>query len=415
MSAPVSETKLSRNRNFHLLWTAQAGSELSNQVFVIACPLLVAAVWASPALAGVAGFVLSALQLLAGLPAGVLADRWDRRKILVFCALARACAYGGLCVAIWSGALFFPFLLAVAAVEGVALALAYPAEEAALSQVVPPSQLSSAFAMNSARGSLGQLGGNAFGAALLQLGRAFPFLLNAILQSLSFVALLFLRLPPREIPERRAFSAELAEGVRWVLGNAVLRIIAACAVLLNVSFVALYLVVLLAAQARGTPESEIGLLGVMLGVGGLLGALVAPRLLRRLSPYASIAGVIGSFVLIAPLLAFSSNVLEAGALLAVSALLAPTANTAVMTYLMLLTPDELRGRVGGALGLLDSAGGAFGSLVGGVLMELFGGRTALLLCAAFMVVPALLVAFSPVLRAFDHDVDTEASGSTRPR
>ncbi|MFB9907695.1 MFS transporter [Allokutzneria oryzae] len=403
-------TPLSRNRNFHLLWTAQAGSELSNQVFVLAYPLLVASVWASPALAGLAGFTLAAAQLAAGLPAGVLADRWDRRRILVLCALTRACAYGGLTVALWLDVVSFPHLLAVAVAEGVALALAYPAEEAALPQVVPANQLPSAFALNSARGSLGQLGGNAVGGVLFELGRVFPFLLNAVLQAVSCVALLFLRLPPSRKPVRRGFAAELGEGVRWVLGHAVIRLISACAVLLNLSFGAVYLIVLLSAQGRGTPESEIGLLGVLLGIGGLLGALAAPRLLRLVSPYLSITGVIWGFVIVAPLLAFSPSLPVTGGLLAVAAFLAPTANTAIVTYQMLLTPEELRGRVGGAMGLLDSVGGALGSLVGGVLMELVGGRAALLACAGLLVVPALLAAFSPTLRAFGHDLDKERTG-----
>ncbi len=403
---PLPERPLSKNRNFHLLWSSQAGSELTNQVFVIVYPLLALAVLGSPAAAGAIGFVLAGSQLVAGLPAGWLADHWDRRRILLLSAALRTVGYASVGFALWTDSLTFVHLLLAAVIEGVALTATFPAEEAALPQVVSPQQLPTALAMNSARVSLGQLLGNSAGGILFGLSRMFPFLLNAVLTALSFVALLFLRIPkrPERIepaePQEKHFWRDLGAGVRWMVQQPVIRLTAFCAVILNLSFTAVYLVVLLRAQEQGAPAAQIGLIGAMLGVGGILGALAAAKLHQLLSPYASVTGVVWAFTVLAPVLAFVSEPLVAGGLLAVGAFLAPTANTTIMTYQLLLTPDEMRGRLSGAMGVLDGTAGALGPALGGVLMQFVGSRNALLLCAALMVVPALVAAVSPTLRGF---------------
>src|SRR5437016_3617283 len=119
---------LSRNRDFHLLWAALTGSELSNQMFILTYPLLVMSLVGSPVAVSLVGFVLAAAQMGAGLPAGVLADRWDRKRILVLAAVMRAVAYATLGIAVWFGFGSVWHIVLVAAVEGIALAATFPAE-----------------------------------------------------------------------------------------------------------------------------------------------------------------------------------------------------------------------------------------------------------------------------------------------
>ncbi len=85
---------LSANRNFTLLWVGDALSEVGSQATSVAMPLLVLALTGSPAKAGLVGLARSLAYPLTPLPAGVLVDRWDRRRVMIVCAVGRAVAMG---------------------------------------------------------------------------------------------------------------------------------------------------------------------------------------------------------------------------------------------------------------------------------------------------------------------------------
>jgi MFS family permease len=135
-------------------------------------------------------------------------------------------------------------------------------------------------------------------------------------------------------------------------------------------------------------------------VGGLLGALVAPYLHNKVSPYLSIIGVFWLLTLLTPVAVLVANGYMMGALFAAMAFLAPTANTTINTYQLLLTPDELRGRLSGVMGVVIGVAGALGPVLGGVLTETVSGTQAVLLCAAGLGIVTLLAATSRTLRNF---------------
>jgi predicted MFS family arabinose efflux permease len=178
-----------------------------------------------------------------------------------------------------------------------------------------------------------------------------------------------------------------------------------CAVGLNLFFTAYYIIIIVLAQARGVPSGEIGVMAAMLGVGGLLGALVAPYLHEKVSPYLSIIGVFWLLTLLTPVAVFVTNGYLMGALFAAMAFLAPTANTTINTYQLLLTPDELRGRLSGVMGVVIGVAGASGPALGGVLTEAVSGTNAVLLCAAGLGIVTLLATTNPTLRRFPRHVD----------
>jgi predicted MFS family arabinose efflux permease len=256
--------------------------------------------------------------------------------------------------------------------------------------------------MNSARGYVGQLSGTALGGFLFALRRWLPFAVEAVAHALAFVALLFVRLPPREktpSPEG-GFHREVLAGLRWVWGQRLIRVIAFCAVALNLIFQAFYLVVIALAQQRGVPAGEIGVMAAMFGAGGILGALAAPRLHRLVRPHMSIIGVFWALTLLIPMAVFVSNGYVMGVLFAAMAFLAPTANTTITTYQLLLTPDELRGRLSSVMSVTLGAAAVAGPAVGGLLMEVLPGNQAVLACAAGVAVLTVLATISPTLRTF---------------
>lgn len=414
--APPAATPLARNRNYRLLWSAQALSEFGFNASTIAMPLLVLVTTGS---AGASGLVLGAMagaQLLAGLPAGALVDRWNRKRIMLGCEAAQALAAASLVAAIWLHRVTLVQLVVVVTVIGACAALFEPAEEASLPHLVPPGQLSSAVAMNAARGSLGQLSGTAAGGYLFAVGRFVPFAADVLSHALALVALARVRLPARPVPAEAAqahLGREMAEGVRWVWAHRPVRVTALCAVVLNLFFSAFYIVVIVLAQRRGIPAGDIGVMAAMLGVGGIAGAFAAPYLGRALNPYLSIAGVFWVLAALTPVAAVMANPYLLGLLFFAMALLPPTANTTIVTQQLLLTPDALRGRLGGVLGLATGLAGAVGPVLGGFLMETVPGAPAVLVCAAGIAAVTVLVTVSPTLRHFPRaDLIKDPSGES---
>jgi MFS family permease len=393
---------LSRNRNYRLLWTSQVLSEFGFNASTIAFPLLVLAVTGSAAASGLVLGASAAAQLAAGLPAGALVDRWNRKTVMLACEAAQVMAAGSLVAALLSGVASVPHMVAVAAVFGVCAALFEPAEEATLPNLVPAEQLSTAVATNSARGYLGHLSGTAAGGFLFALGRSVPFAVDVLTHAVAFVTLAFVRVPRRAVaaaPMGR-LGPEIADGLRWVWGHRHIRVTALCAVVLNLFFSAFYIVVIVLAQRRGIPSGQIGVMAAMLGVGGLVGALLAPYLHRKISSYLSIVGVFWALALLTPVAVLIHNGYLMGVLFAAMALLPPTANTTIMTQQLLLTPDELRGRLSGVIGLVTGVAATVGPLLGGLLVTLVSGSQAVLLCAAGIAAITLVVTVNPTLRAF---------------
>ncbi|MCP2256432.1 putative arabinose efflux permease, MFS family [Streptoalloteichus tenebrarius] len=400
MSRP--SVPLSRNRDYHILWGSQLLSELAAEITQIAFPLLILAMAGSPLAMGLASSVLMAANMVAVVPAGVAADRWNRKRIMVVCMLGRALAMGALALAVLGGAGHLAAVLAVAAVEGFLGAVFDPVEHAALPQVVPADQLARAVARNAARPFVATLLGPAVAGFLFTAHPATPLVADAVMLGLSFVALLFLRLPhrvtPADAPPTRV-RADVAEGFRWVLGHRTLRATMLWMVFCNLVLGALVTIVLAVSGETGVDTGEIGLTMACLGAGGLLGGMAADRLRAALPAPVVLVG----FSWLATALVAAMSLVPAGVLLGVllGAVMfcVPVANTTVLTYQLVTTPDRLRGRLSSLAGFCSGGAGALGPLFGGLLAAA-GGTTGTLVCAAALGLVALGVSLSPTMRRF---------------
>ncbi|WP_447002783.1 MFS transporter [Saccharothrix isguenensis] len=394
-------TSLARNRNYTLLWGGQALAEVGFSASMLALPLLVLIMTESPVLSGLVLTVDATAQLLVGLPAGALVDRWDRRRIMLWCEAVQVLTLGGLVAALWFDAATIAHIMAVAAVLGVCRALFEPAEDACLPRLVPESQLATAVALNSARSSLGQMSGTALGGVLFAVTRWLPFLVDMVTHVVAFVALLFLRVPSSPPVESHPhLLRSIGQGLRWVWGRREIRVTALCAVVLNLFFTAFFLVVIVLVKDRGASAGAIGVMAAMLGVGGVLGALAAPFLHRVLGPHRSIASVFWALSVLVPCALLVESAYLIGVLFALMAFLAPTANTTISTHQMLLTPDELRGRLSGVMGVVVGTAGAIGPLLGGALTEALSARTAVVVCAVGISLVTVFVTVNPTLREY---------------
>ncbi|OJF15796.1 MFS transporter [Couchioplanes caeruleus] len=395
-----SAPPLSRNRNYHVLWGSQLLSELVSQLCLIAFPLMVMAATGSAPQMGAVAAVIAAAHMAANVPAGVLADRFDRKRVMLVCQCVRAAAMASLVAALFSGHFSLTHVFLVAVAEGLLGAAFDPAEHAALPQVVPESQLSEAVARNSVRRYVATLLGPASAGFLFAVDPRTPFAVAVVLLVASCVALCLLRLPRREPVGKPKKAGMLTDGFRWVWGHRVIRPTLVWLMCCEWFISALIIIVLAASGEDDMAPGELGALMTAFGVGGLLGAAVAGRLHATLPASAVIVGFpwIGAGLTL--VLALVPTGLLTGIMLGGIAFLIPTAFTTVMSYQLRVAPDELRGRLSGVVGLFAGGAGAIGPLVGGLLMADGDSRGSLLVCCACLAAVAVGTTLSPALRRF---------------
>lgn len=404
-------TPLSRNRNYNVLWLSLLLSELANEIVFVAFPLVVLATSGSALQIGLVSAVLATTRMAANLPAGVIADRWDRRKVLLVCQFVRAGAVAGIAVTIALDTYSFGQLLAVAAIEGLFSSAFEPAEHATLPQVVPTSQLSSAIARNSARPFVALLLGPALAGFTFAIHRVLPFTIDAGMLVISFLALSLLRIPRRgaDATGEQTATGGTRSGIRGVVGQPVIRATLVWMVSVNLMFNAIVVIVLAVSGENRVGATQIGLMMACLGAGGLLGGIFAARLHAALPAPLVIIGGSWLITVSTALMMWVPGGLPFGALLGTSAFFAPVAMTTVMTYQMMTTPAELRGRLSGVVGMCSGGAAALGPMLGGFLVERTShDSTSILVCAVCLGIVATGTTMSRTMRHFPSVRDTNA-------
>jgi predicted MFS family arabinose efflux permease len=396
----IRPTPLHRNRNFVLLWTGQAISTIGTRVTALAFPLLVLAETGSPAQAGVVGFAQTIPFLLLYLPAGAYIDRLDRKRVMIVADSIRALAFGTLVVALALDKFSLALVIAVSLVEGSLFVFFQLAEGAALPQVVPREQLPAAMAQNQARIQGADLVGTPLGGFLFGLGRAVPFLFDAVSYLLSALSLLFIRVPFQETRERAQtrLRQEIAEGVRWLWAERFLRTVVLLAAGSNFAFNALTLVLIVRAKELGASPALVGAMFVFVGIAAIAGALAAPSMQRRVAPSVVVIGSLWVWALLSCALVFPTKPLVLGAVLGVTAFFGPVFNVVVGSYAYALTPDRLLGRVQSAARAVAYGAIPLGALCGGLFVDWFGGRGALLALGSVMIAVAVAATWSRDIR-----------------
>jgi predicted MFS family arabinose efflux permease len=376
---------LRRNRDFLVLWSAQLVSTLGSQVSLVAFPLLVLALTGSAARAGIVGFANTIPALLFYLPAGVLVDRLDRKRVMVATSAIGAVALGSIPAALAIGHLAFEQIVAVAFVQGTVTAVFGLTEQGALPLVVHPGQVSEALARNEARREGASLAGLPLGGVLFAAGRALPFVFDAVSYLACAVGLLALRTPLQEQREatRRRPLAEIAEGVRWLWDMTFVRASALAVAGANFIWAGIEIVLIVRAHERGATSAAIGIMLAMIGAGGLLGAFAAPALGRRLAMPVIVVGAFWVEAAVVAALAATHDPYLLGAIAALAAFPAPAWNAVVVGARLTLTPDRLRGRVNSAARLLSASLMPLGALAGGLLVGATGTTATLLLFSAW--------------------------------
>lgn len=276
-------TSVWRNRDFRLIWGGQTLSDLGSGMTSLAYPLLMLALTGSPVQAGAVAAVCTLPYLLFGLVAGALADRWNRKRVMVICDGCRAVTMLSLPLALWLWHLSPIQLYVTGFAGGVFYVLFSAAEAGALPNVVDKNQLTSAIAAQQATSSASAMLAPVLGGSLFQLFRGLPFLADAVSYLASAVALSAVRLEFQQSHRqaRTKLRSDIAAGVRWLWSHPVLRTVAVAAAGLQLAMAGAEPVVIIAAQRADASAAVIGVVLSTVGIGGVAGSVVASRLRAR--------------------------------------------------------------------------------------------------------------------------------------
>ena len=389
---------LLRDRDYRGLFASTTVSQFGFHITQLALPLVaIIALEASPFEVGALAALSTAPFLLIGLPAGAWVDRMRRRSVLIVGDLARAAVLVTVPLAWWADTLTLWQLYTVALVYGGFTVFFDVAYQSYLPHLVGRENLVEGNAKLEAMRAVSQLGGPALAGQLVRLLTA-PVALLADALAMAASALFVVRIRKREErPARRPDAhllREIGDGLRFVFGNRLLRAIATCTATYNLLSSAYgAMVILYLERSLGLDAGTIGLVFTVMGAGGLVGAVAARRVADLVGQGPAIwmsAAFTSPFWLLMPVLAapgWRLWVAAAGGFVVSIGIV--VYNVTQVSFRQAITPDGMLGRMNATIRFLVFGTMPLGALLGGVLGELYGVRTALLtvtiaICFAFL-------------------------------
>ncbi|MEJ8651229.1 MFS transporter [Streptomyces sp. MS1.AVA.3] len=414
-----AHTSLWRNRNFMLLWCGQGAGTLGPRVALVVLPVLAL----DTLHAGT--FQVSLLTslgwlpyLLFSLPAGVVADRLDQRKIMIFCDVARLLLILSVPLIALMGRLSLWYLYAVVGVSGILTVLFTVAYRSQLPKLVSSAQLVDGNGKLGMCESLAEVAGPGLGGALVGLvGSSRTLYANVLTYALSALTLGMIRVPksaqsPPAGASRVSFKAAMGEGLSFVRGQVILRKLLICTSVSNFFVTAASsIAVTFLLRDLHASATAVGLVFTLGSVGGLVTGAFARRIAARVGS-ARIIWV--SMLLPGPLYFLMplsqpgwGVVLYAVGLAALSAN-STMFNTGAISYRQLVCPRELLSRVSAVYLWITYGVIPLGSLFGGALATGVGLRPTLWVCALGMWSASLFVVFSPLRKMRDVSIPEAA-------
>lgn len=366
-------------RGFRWLLASSWVSNLGDGLALAAGPLLVASRTHEPVLVALAALLQRLPWLLFGLYAGALADRLDRRVVVMVCDLLRSGVLVGLAVVIVSGRADITLVLVAMFVIGVAEVFADSATATLLPMLVPRADLGIANArLGAGMLTLNQLAGPPVGAFLFAAGAAVPFTVQASAVALSVALVARIGTPRGGVRGEGAYRTwgDVAEGFRWLLGHRAVRTLALVILAFNITWGAAWSVlVLYATQRLGMGPVGFGLLTTVAALGGLISTAAYGWLERRIRLATLMRGCLTLEVLTHLALALNRSAAAALVIMLVFGGYAFVWGTVSQTVRQRATPTALQGRVGSVYRVGLFAGIVIGQALGGLLAD-WGGLTA---------------------------------------
>ncbi len=380
-----------RHRNYRLYWFGQMGSLIGAWMQSVALPWLVLELGGSPLQLGAVLALMFAPSMFFAPIGGVIADRVDKRRILMIVnavAMVQASLLFGLAA---SGLVEIWHVYLLALLAGFVNAIEMPVRQAFAAELVPNDDLVNAIALNSTSFNLSRVIGPAIaGVTIAAFGVAINFGINAVSYLSVLVGLWMIdrsALRHIERPERSpSIRASLAEGVRYAVATpSVLWPLVLLGGMAAFAMNFQTLLPLFTRNALGLDSGGYGAIFAAMGAGSLIGSLILAFMTSQRPMLAFILGGGAAFLALELALGFVRSPLAAFPLVAgiglASMLMVNTINVTVQNSV----PDVLRGRVMSLYVFVFAGTAPIGGLLAGALAEAFGAAAALSLGASVAV------------------------------
>jgi MFS family permease len=368
-----------RHRDFAVFWSGNLLSNIGTWMQNLALGWLILEMTNSPFLLGLNGFLSMAPTLVFALLGGAIADRLNRRRLMLATQTSMMGLALTLAVLTSSRLISIAEILTISFLTGLATALNHPAYQSLVPDLVEREDLVNAVALNSAQFNISRaVGPTLAGLALGSLGAAVCFYLNSLSFLALIIALLVIKIPARHLGEGPTVWRAIIDGLHFARRHRVVIMLLSIPAVL--SFFGLPFIVLMPAYVRdvlGMDATGLGYLMGGAGLGAVISALTlaAQANIRLRGKYILVCAAAFSIALV--MLAFANSFAWAFLFLAVIGATMVGALALTNSSLQWLSPPELRGRIMSMYVTAVLGMAPLGNLLGGAVAEVWGVRAVL--------------------------------------
>ncbi len=381
-----------REPMFRVFWIASLVSNLGTWIHEVGAGWLMTNLDSSPEMVAAVRTAMSLPIVVLAIPAGVLADRVDRRRLLIVTQWVMLATTSTLAAMTFAGVITSWMLLGLTFVIGLGLVVHVPTWQASVPELVPRDQLPRAVALGSVSFNLARAAGPAVGGILIaSAGIWIAFAINAVSFAGVIAVLLVWRREKTESSRGLSFRLSLYQGVRYVIGNPTMRNVMIGVLLFVIPASAFWSLLPLVARQRLRWDADgFGLLVATVGVGAVLAAACLPTLQHRFGLNRTRAGAMTLFAAglatlgsttVGPVAVIAALVMGGGWMMTLTTLNA----TAQVTL-----PSRLRARGMGCYLTAMAISMSIGSLVWGQVAAAIGLAEAEMIAAATLMVAAAI-------------------------
>ncbi|WP_457650048.1 MFS transporter [Profundibacter sp.] len=377
---------LAVNKNYRLLFTATAISNLGDGISALAFPWLATLITRDPMLIALVAAATRLPWFLFAIPAGVITDRGNRQWLMVQADILRLLLTLGVVALILSGpALPLPDsdgqaftlilgLCAAAFLLGSAEVIRDNAAQTALPSIVNKEHLEVANGqMWSIEQIMGQFVGPPLAGLLIAYAVPLPFAVDAVTFAIAAWCVWLIAIPARTaVKLPNGFWQQMREGMTWIYAHKlILRLAIMLGVLNMLHMITLTVLVLFSQEILGLGAAGFGILMAAEAVGGVLGGLLAPRIIAHIGAGASLKIALAIMPFYYLLIALTSNAYVVAIALFIGMLAALLWNVVTVSLRQREIPDELLGRVNSINRYFGWGTMPVGALIGGGLVAMF--------------------------------------------
>jgi MFS family permease len=387
------------------LWMGETVEWFGGQITALALPTVaILFLNAGPFEMGLLGALNTIAYPILGLFVGVLADRWRRRPMMVWANIGQVIALGSIPLGFMFRVLSLNQLFAVALVMSVTTVFFVIAYQSYLPTLVDREDLVEGNAKLETSSSASLVFGPALGGLLIQIvGAAQSIIFDALSTLVAALAIQSIKQPEviTSAP-KRAFFKELRAGAEIIFVNPILRTLTAASATLNLGRSMFYAVffIFIYDQLKITP----GTAGLVLGIGStgfLIGALSAPRIVKRLGLGVTLAFALlisGIGLLMVPVTRYGLAAPTLAALWMLSSFGMPLYNINQVSLRQAITSNQVQGRMNATMRTITWSTWPVGALAGGILGVILGIPLTIMIAGLISIIPALFIIVSPVVK-----------------